>query len=108
MWILQLINHRNVIEFDVEVLVDALEGAADGDVVFELDGHGSVDESFEEAAEGGRRVSLFVGQRGVRWQGNEEGMVAFGSLGMEEDGGGKVEGKMWSFVSVGARARRVV
>jgi len=50
MWILQLINNRDIIKFDVEVLIDALEGAADGDVVFELDGHGGVDEGFEEAA----------------------------------------------------------
>jgi len=52
MWILQLINDRDVIELDVEVLVDALEGAADGDVVFELNGHGGVDKGFEEAASG--------------------------------------------------------
>ncbi len=36
----QLVEHADVVELDVEVLVDGLEGAADGDVVFELDGDG--------------------------------------------------------------------
>ena len=49
MRILQLLDDADVIELDVEVLVDALEGAADGDVVFELDGDFMVDERFEEA-----------------------------------------------------------
>ncbi len=53
----QLLNNTNVVEFDVEELVDGLEGAADGDVVFELDGDGVVDEGFEEAVCGFRVVS---------------------------------------------------
>jgi len=52
----QLLNNTNVVEFDVEELVDGLEGAADGDVVFELDGDGVVDEGFEEAVGCGFRV----------------------------------------------------
>lgn len=56
MWILQLIEHGNVVEFDVEVLVNGFEGAADGNVVFELDGYGGVDQGFEEAA-GKKQVS---------------------------------------------------
>jgi hypothetical protein len=39
-------------------LVDGFEGAADGDVVFELDGHGLLGQGFEEAVRG-RRVSAF-------------------------------------------------
>ena len=36
--VLQLVEDGDVVEFDVEVLVDGFEGAADGDVVFQLDG----------------------------------------------------------------------
>jgi len=50
MRVLQIIYDGNVIEFDIEVLVYALQGAADGDVVFELDGHGGVNQGFEKAA----------------------------------------------------------
>lgn len=51
MRVLQLLDNRNVIELDVEVLVDALEHAADLDVVFELDGDLTVDERLEKAKE---------------------------------------------------------
>lgn len=51
MRILELLDHRDVVELDVEVLVDALEDAADLDVVFELDRDLMVDERFEEALE---------------------------------------------------------
>ena len=56
MRILQLIHDRDVIELDVQVLVDALQGAADQDVVLELDRHLVLDQSLEEAEEehGGR------------------------------------------------------
>ena len=36
--VFQLVEDGDVVEFDVEVLVDGFEGAADGDVVFQLDG----------------------------------------------------------------------
>ena len=49
MRILELLDHRDVVELDVEVLVDALKDAADLDVVFELDRDLMVDECFEEA-----------------------------------------------------------
>jgi len=49
-WILELVEDGNVIELDVEVLVDALEDAADLDVVLELDRDLLVDEGFKEAA----------------------------------------------------------
>lgn len=52
MWVFQLIDDANVVKFDVEVLVDALEGAAYGDVVLELDGDFGVDQSLEEAGMG--------------------------------------------------------
>ena len=35
--VLELVQHRNVVELDVQVLVDALERPADRDVVLELD-----------------------------------------------------------------------
>jgi len=58
MRVLQLLDNRNVIELDVEVLVDALEHAADLDVVFELDGDLTVDERLEKA---GESINITVG-----------------------------------------------
>ena len=49
MRVLELLEDLDVVELDVEVLVDALEDAADLDVVLELDGDLVVDEGFEEA-----------------------------------------------------------
>ena len=40
--VLRFVEHGDVVEFDVEVLVAGLEGAADEEVVFELDGEGGV------------------------------------------------------------------
>lgn len=54
MGILDLLDDGDVVKLDVEVLVDALEGAADLDVVFELDSDGCVDERLEEASRGGQ------------------------------------------------------
>ena len=53
MRVLDLLHDLDVVELDVEVLVDALEDAADLDVVFELDCDLVVDEGLEEAEEGG-------------------------------------------------------
>lgn len=50
MGILNLLDNLDVVQLDVEVLVDALERAADLDVVLELDRHLAVDERLEEAA----------------------------------------------------------
>ena len=50
MRVLELVDDADVVELDVEVLVDALERAADADVVLELDRHLVVDERLEEAA----------------------------------------------------------
>lgn len=47
--VLDLLDDLHILQLDVEELIHALEGAADGDVVFELDGYGCVDEGFEEA-----------------------------------------------------------
>jgi hypothetical protein len=47
--VLELVDDGDVLELDVEELVHALEGSADGDVVLELDGDLVVDEGFEEA-----------------------------------------------------------
>lgn len=49
MRVLDLLQYLDVVELDVEVLVDALEDAADLDVVLKLDGHLMVDEGLEEA-----------------------------------------------------------
>ena len=51
MRVFELVKDGDVVEFDVEVLIDGFEGAADGDVVFQLDGHGLVGEGFEEGEE---------------------------------------------------------
>jgi hypothetical protein len=47
-----LIHGLCVIELDVQVLVDGLEGAADLDFVFEFDGDFLLDERFEETMRG--------------------------------------------------------
>lgn len=46
--------NTDVVQLDVEVLVDALEGPHDFDVVFQLDSDLLVDEGFEEASSCGR------------------------------------------------------
>lgn len=46
-----LIRRLGIIQLDIEVLVYALEGAADADFVLELDGDFVVDEGFEEAVQ---------------------------------------------------------
>lgn len=51
MRVLDLLDDGDVVELDVEVLVHALEGAAELDVVLELDGHLMVDEGLKEARE---------------------------------------------------------
>jgi len=43
-----LIHRLCIIQFDVEVLIDALQCAADLDLVLELDGDFVLDERFEE------------------------------------------------------------
>lgn len=56
------IEDVDIIKLDVEVLVDRFQGAADTDVIFQLDGDGLVGESFEEAVERERLVSGHVYQ----------------------------------------------
>ena len=48
--VLHLLDHRDVVQLDVEVLVHALQRAAHGDVVLELDGDLMVHQCLEEAA----------------------------------------------------------
>ena len=48
MRILQLLQHADIIELDVEELVHGFECAFDADVVFELDDDFLVHERFEE------------------------------------------------------------
>lgn len=48
MWVLDLLDDADVLQFDVEVLVYALECAADLDVVLELDCDLVVDQGLEE------------------------------------------------------------
>ena len=52
----------DIVELNIEVLVDRFQGAADTDVIFQLDGDGLVGESFEEAVERERLVSGHVYQ----------------------------------------------
>lgn len=47
--VLEVVDDRDVVELDVEILVDRLERARDLDVVFEFHRDGVVDEGFEEA-----------------------------------------------------------
>jgi hypothetical protein len=47
--VLHLLDHRDVVQLDVEVLVHALQRAAHGDVILELDGDLVVHQSLEEA-----------------------------------------------------------
>lgn len=49
MGILEIVDDADVVELDVEVLIDALEGTADLDVILELNCDLMVDESLEEA-----------------------------------------------------------
>ena len=48
MRIFQLLQHTDIIKFDVEKLVDGFKRAFNADVVFELDDNFLVHESFEE------------------------------------------------------------
>ena len=48
MWVLDLLDDLDVLQLDVEVLVHALERAADLDVVLELDRDLVVDQGLEE------------------------------------------------------------
>lgn len=50
MWVLDFLEHLDVIQLNVQILVDALENAAYLDIVLELDRDLMVDEGFEEAA----------------------------------------------------------
>lgn len=51
MWILQLLHDSDIIQFNIEILIHALERPTDRDVVLELNRHFAVDQSLEEAAE---------------------------------------------------------
>lgn len=51
MWILHLLNHRDIIQLDVQILIHALQCSSDRNVVLELDGDFVVDKSLEEAEE---------------------------------------------------------
>lgn len=75
MRVLELLDDLDVVELDVEVLVDALEDAADLDVVLELDRDLVVDEGLEEAG-------LFVSGCGV-WLGWLAGWLAGRELGCQ-------------------------
>lgn len=39
MWVFELLQHDDVVELNVEVLIDGFEGAADRNVVLKLNGH---------------------------------------------------------------------
>jgi hypothetical protein len=48
MRILQLIQHTNILQLDIQELVHALERTPDRDVILEFDRHFVVNEGFEE------------------------------------------------------------
>ena len=56
MGVLVELQHFNVIQLDVEVLVDRLQDTADADVIFELDGDSLVGEGLEKAVMKGGSV----------------------------------------------------
>jgi hypothetical protein len=58
----QLIYRLCIVQLDVQVLVYALECAADLDFVFEFDGDFVLDERFEEA------IALLVALRRCSWE----------------------------------------
>ena len=60
MWVLHLFHYRDIIQFDVQVLIHALQGASHGNVVLEFDGDFVVHERFEEAEE--------QHCRGIKWE----------------------------------------
>lgn len=47
-----LFHYVYVVELDVQVLIDAFQGAADGNVVLEFNGNFVVDEGLEKAVGG--------------------------------------------------------
>mmetsp|Transcript_5733 Transcript_5733/g.13879 ORF Transcript_5733/g.13879 Transcript_5733/m.13879 type:complete len:201 (-) Transcript_5733:13-615(-) len=60
------VDDRDVVELDVEELVDGVERAAEGEVVFELDGDLLVDEGFEKREEEHRGTRERLGEGGTR------------------------------------------
>lgn len=64
MRVFEVIDHADVIEFDVEILVDALERTADLDIVLELDGNLMVDQCLEKAE---RYTGQFPAGRSEQW-----------------------------------------
>ena len=88
MGILELLNDGDVLELDVEVLVYALEDAADLDIILELDRYLVVNEGLEEA--GMRKVFVSLDFQADR--------TGFGGLVREviQDGGdGSESGSSW-------------
>lgn len=59
------IEHVDIIELDVEILVDGFQGPADTDVIFELDRDGLVGEGLEETRQRVKLSYLLVASR--RW-----------------------------------------
>lgn len=52
MRVLVEIENVDIVELDVEILVDGLQGPADPDVIFELDRDGLVGEGLEKTSHG--------------------------------------------------------
>lgn len=52
MRVLCQVQHLDVVELDVKVLVNRLQNTTDADVILKLDGDGLVGEGLEEAAKG--------------------------------------------------------
>ena len=61
MRILDLLEHLNLVELDVEELIDGLEGAANGDIILQFDGDFMVYQRLEEAVrmrQQGRQIGM--------------------------------------------------
>lgn len=49
MWVFDIVQDHYIIQLDIQILIHALQGSANGNVVFELDRHFVVHQRFEEA-----------------------------------------------------------
>jgi hypothetical protein len=78
-----LIHRLGVVELDVQVLIDALKGAADLDFVLEFDGDFLLDERFEETVGEVRNSELFKA-RGRADGPEEEHFVGYARAKYEE------------------------
>lgn len=99
MWVFQLIENSDIIEFDIQILIHALQSTANGDVIFEFNSDRVIHKGFEEAEE--QHCNL----RELWWRFVTETLVA--SLGYLQN---TVERRVGSYLSMcgkpGSRAAK--